>query len=195
MSPINSSSTTTVSGHSTSSQMTSSSSKSTSSTRPDLARQSSYTHTFPSTSSSSLTTTSTTTSSSYPDQKQHQGLSKSTTLLAKQLFHPDKSRPSCYDNPSLFCNGLQWLLESTSEPHILAKTTGSSSRRSVMPLTEDAVRRLDRHARHDNRIREMRQSGAGAGAGAGSRTVESLAGSSVVDRSSIDAWVSQTTAS
>jgi hypothetical protein len=159
----------------TSSSTQSSASRNTSSassTHPHLARSSSYSHVFPSHQNlikpqNPIPGTTT------------RGLSQDTKALARQILQNNRTTPTTQDDPiSLFSNGLQWLLDMATETEKASiKPTRQSTR--VSPLTEDAVRGLDKHGRH-SRIKEVRDS-------------ESVASSSV-DRARINAWVSETDA-
>jgi hypothetical protein len=156
----------------TSSSNQSSASRTTSSTHPHLARSSSYSHVFPSHQNliepqNPIPGTTT------------RGLSQDTKALARQILQNNRAAATTHDDPvSLFSNGLQWLLDMAAETEKASiKSTRQSTR--VSPLTEDAVRGLDKHGRHC-RIKEIRDSGSVA--------------SSSVDRARINAWVSETDA-
>ncbi|KER00111.1 hypothetical protein AUEXF2481DRAFT_117596 [Aureobasidium subglaciale EXF-2481] len=161
ISPIDS--TTSSSTQSTTSRITSSTSS-----KPPFARSSSYSHVFPST--QNLV-------NPVPGAPNPRGLSEDTKALARKLLQNQPQCPAIQgERTKLFSNGLQWLLDAATETE---KNAGRPARHStrVAPLTEDAVRKLDKHGRH-SRIQEIREN-------------ESVA-SSTVDRARIDAWVSET---
>jgi hypothetical protein len=151
---------------------TSRNTSSTSSTHPHLARSSSYSHVFPS--HQNLVKPQNPIPGPTP-----RGLSKDTKDLARQLLQQNRTTLSKHEeHPQLFSSGLQWLLDMAIETErATTKPVRQSSR--VSPLTEDAVRGLDRHGRH-SRIKEI-------------HGTESVASSSV-DRARINAWVSETDA-
>jgi hypothetical protein len=151
---------------------TSRNTSSASSTHPHLARSSSYSHVFPS--HQNLITP----QNPIPGTNQR-GLSKNTKDLARQLLQQNRTTLSKHEEqPQLFSSGLQWLLDVAIETErATPKPIRQSSR--VSPLTEDAVRGLDKHGRH-SRITEL-------------HGTESVA-SSNVDRARINAWVSETDA-
>lgn len=159
----------------TSSSTQSSASRTTSSTssiHPHLARSSSYSHVFPS--HQNLVNP----SNPIPEPNTR-GLSKDTKALARRLLQENPAVPACKDERTLlFSSGLQWLLETATEAEKASPRQVRQSTR-VAPLTEDAVRNLDKHRRHC-RVKEVRDS-------------DSVA-SSKVDRARINAWVSETDA-
>lgn len=145
---------------------------STSSTHPDLARSSSYSHVFPS--HQNLID-----SSNLVSDPNTRGLSKDTKALARRLLQNNPSVPALQDERTLlFSSGLQWLLDTATEAEKGSPRPVRHSTR-VAPLTEDAVRNLDKHGRHC-RVKEVRDSASVA--------------SSKVDRARINAWVSETDA-
>jgi hypothetical protein len=107
------------------------------------------------------------------------GLSKDTKAIARQLLQNERTSLAIHEeHPQLFSSGLQWLLDMTIETE---KATSKPIRKQsgVSPLTEDAVRGLDKHGRH-SRIKEV-------------HGTESVASSSD-HRARINAWVSETDA-
>ncbi|KAG9648781.1 hypothetical protein KCU64_g9673, partial [Aureobasidium melanogenum] len=145
---------------------------STSSTPPNLARSSSYSHVFPS--HQNLIDP----SNPIPDSNTR-GLSKDTKALARRLLQNNPTVSACNDERTLlFSSGLQWLLDTATEAEKASPRPARQSTR-VAPLTEDAVRNLDKHGRHC-RVKEVRDTGSVA--------------SSKVDRARINAWVSETDA-
>ncbi|CAD0088265.1 unnamed protein product [Aureobasidium mustum] len=146
---------------------------STDSTHPNLVRSSSYSHVFPSHQNLINPT------NSVPSTNTR-GLSKDTKALARQLLQSNPVVPACKDERTLlFSSGLQWLLDTATEAEKESPRPARQSTR-VAPLTEDAVRKLDKHGRHC-RVQEVRDSA-------------SVASSSKVDRARINAWVSETDA-
>ncbi|KAI5202338.1 hypothetical protein E4T39_04726 [Aureobasidium subglaciale] len=135
---------------------------STSSTQPPFARSSSYSHNLV---------------NPVPGAPTTRGLSEDTKALARKLLQSQPLCPAMHDERTkLFSNGLQWLLDAATETERDASSPARHSTR-VAPLTEDAVRKLDKHGRH-SRIKAVGEN-------------ESVA-SSTVDRARIDAWVSGT---
>ncbi|KAH0358023.1 hypothetical protein KCU83_g548, partial [Aureobasidium melanogenum] len=112
---------------------------STSSTPPNLARSSSYSHVFPS--HQNLIDP----SNPVPDSNTR-GLSKDTKALARRLLQNNPTVSACNDERTLlFSSGLQWLLDTATEAEKASPRPARQSTR-VAPLTEDAVRNLDKHA-------------------------------------------------
>lgn len=158
----------------TSSSTQSSASRTTSSTssiHPHLGRSSSYSHVFPSHQNlikpqNPIPGTNT------------RGLSKETKALGRQLLQNNATIPAMQDDHSvLFSNGLQWLLDMATETEKKAAAKPRRPSTRVSPLTEDAVRGLDKHGRH-SRIHEV-------------RGTESVNNSSD-NRARVNAWVSET---
>ncbi|KAK6000469.1 hypothetical protein QM012_003715 [Aureobasidium pullulans] len=159
---------TSSSAQSTNSRNTSS----TSSTHPNLIRSSSYSHVFPSHQNLIDST------NPIPDTNTR-GLSKDTKALARQLLPSNAALCALKDErTSLFSNGLQWLLDTAAEAERGSPRPVRQSTR-VSPLTEDAIRNLDKHGRHC-RDKEVRDSASVA--------------ASKLDRARINAWVSETDA-
>ncbi|CAD0108549.1 unnamed protein product [Aureobasidium uvarum] len=159
---------TSSSTQSTTSRITSS----TASAHPSLARTGSYSHVFPS--HQNLIN-----AQNPVPSPTTRGLSKDTKALARQLLQNNSMISAMQDERThLFANGLQWLLDTATEAERGAPTSTRQSTR-VSPLTEDAVRKLDKHGRH-SRIKEIQDNGSVA--------------SSKVDRARINAWVSETDA-
>lgn len=159
-----------VNSSSTSASRTTSS---TSSTHPHLARSSSYSHVFPSHQNlikpqDPIPGTAT------------RGLSKDTKALARELLQKNTTIPAGqYERTLLFSSGLQWLLEAATEAEKKSPTPKPSRPSTrVSPLTEDAIRGLDRHGRY-SRITEV---------------IDGESGSSCDNRARINAWVSETDA-
>ncbi|KAH0364843.1 hypothetical protein KCU65_g6559, partial [Aureobasidium melanogenum] len=151
---------------------TSRNASSSSSTHPNLARSSSYSHVFPS--HHNLVNS----SNSIPDANTR-GLSEDTKALARRLLQNNPTISACQDERTLlFSSGLQWLLDTATEAEKASPRSVRQSTR-VSPLTEDAIRSLDKHGRHC-RVKEIRDT-------------RSMA-SSEVDRARINAWVSETDA-
>jgi len=145
---------------------------STSSTHPHLARSSSYSHVFPSHQNlikpqNPVAGTNT------------RGLSNDTKALARQLLQSNAKVAAVQDERTLlFSSGLQWLLNVATEAEKKSPTPRPSRPSTrVSPLTEDAVRGLDRHSRY-SRITEI---------------VDGQSESTSSDnRARINAWVSET---
>ena len=141
-------------------------------THPNLARTGSYSHVFPSpqnliNAQNPIASTNT------------RGLSKDTKALARQLLQDNSIVSAMQDERThLFASGLQWLLDTATEAERGYPTSTRQSTR-VAPLTEDAVRKLDKHGGH-SRIKELQDNGSVA--------------RSKVDRARINAWVSETDA-
>lgn len=151
---------------------TSRNASSSSSTHPSLARSSSYSHVFPS--HQNLINPSDPIRD--PDTR---GLSEDTKALARRLLQSNPTHPALKDERTLlFSSGLQWLLDTATEAEKASPRSVRQSTR-VSPLTEEAVRKLDKHGRHC-RVKEVRDT----------RSMNS----SEVDRARIHAWVSETDA-
>ncbi|KEQ62399.1 uncharacterized protein M437DRAFT_49186 [Aureobasidium melanogenum CBS 110374] len=145
---------------------TSRNASSSSSIHPNLARSSSYSHVFPS-------------HQNLINPSDPIRLSEDTKALARRLLQSNPTHPALKDERTLlFSSGLQWLLDTATEAEKASPRSVRQSTR-VSPLTEEAVRKLDKHGRHC-RVKEVRDT----------RSMNS----SEVDRARINAWVSETDA-
>ena len=160
-----------VNSSSTSASRTTSS---TSSTHSHLARSNSDSHVFPS--HRNIIKPQNPVAGTNP-----RGLSADTKALYRQLLQNTAPVHAGQDERTvLFSSGLQWLLDVATEAESKAPRPSKPSRPStrISPLTEDAVRGLDRHGRH-SRVTELR---------------DGESDSSSDNRARVNAWVSETDA-